>query len=89
MTFETTEVDVSHSSITIYDTRHGEIIAEWEWSGDTWRSINGENKDKEEIVSEVQEIVDRTLETECESIDYKKWLSIMVQLETAIEKVMK
>ena len=89
MKIESAEFHVDSHSISV-STMYGNIV-EWTKDGEKWIDTNTKQPvSKEQIVSAVQDTIDRILETECEPpLTYERWMDIMVQIETTIEKVVK
>lgn len=89
MKIECAEFYVDSHSISI-STMYGNIV-EWTNDGEKWTNTDTKQRAcREQIISAVQDIIDRILETECEPpLTYERWMDIMVQIETTIEKVVK
>ena len=83
---ETTHIEFDKSCIIASDTRCGELIAEWTNDGRWVDTISNEPANRTSITQRLQDIVDGTLESECESVPYSKWVDILCDVERLVKQ---
>ena len=87
ITVETTHIEFDRFSIIASDSRCGERIAEWEYDDGQWIDIMSDLlSDQESIIQRLQDIIDGTLESECESVPYSKWVDILCKVEQLVKQ---